>query len=331
MAPSETSSCSTAAEPARPLTITVCAGRWGGGGCGGGSGGGAGLSGERLGRELAEWRSQGSELAEWRSQVRELAESAAGCRTVKSGCRTVPAQAVHISTHWDLELWVSPERGCSPVEGSGLGLRLCIVCLHASQCSQWLCFSRRLLQRLSQGTVGGPGVVERWPTVHSNSAPKMGAARICGLWGHCRAPGPIWGVFGSSLGGRNRGVLQAEGQQMGSGVSLSVSLSVCLPVQMGQLVERWPLVHNALTLWDSGTMGQRMGVRSGGRSCGGGRSGGGCRRGGSSGGGCSGGGCSGGGCSGGGSSGGEAAVGVEAAVGGWWLQWWRLQWWGQQW
>ena len=165
------------------------------------------------GRELAEWRSQGSELAEWRSQVRELAESAAGCRTVKSGCRTVPAQAVHISTLWDLELWVSPERGCSPVEGSGLGLRLCIVCLHASQCSQWLCFSRRLLQRLSQGTVGGPGVVERWPTVHSNSAPKMGAARICGLWGHCRAPGPIWGVFGSSLGGRNRGVLQAEGRQ----------------------------------------------------------------------------------------------------------------------
>ena len=65
----EASSCSTAAEPARSLTITVCAGRWGGGGCGGGSGGGAGLSGERLGRELAEWRSQGSELAEWRSQA----------------------------------------------------------------------------------------------------------------------------------------------------------------------------------------------------------------------------------------------------------------------
>ena len=42
-------------------------------------------------------------------------------------------------------------------------------------------------------------------------------------------------------------MLQAEGQQTGSGVSLSV----CLPAQMGQLVERWPTVHNALTLWDS--------------------------------------------------------------------------------
>jgi hypothetical protein len=90
-----------ATEPAQPITITMCAGRRGGG-----SGGGTGLSGERHGRELAEWRSQGSELAEWRSQARELAESAAGrrtvksgCRTGKSGCRTVPAQAVHISTY----------------------------------------------------------------------------------------------------------------------------------------------------------------------------------------------------------------------------------------
>ena len=67
----------------------------------------------------------------------------------------------------------------SPVEGSGLGLRLCIVCLHASQCSQWLCFSRRLMQRMSQEAVGGMGqwVVETWPTVHSNNAPKMGAVR----------------------------------------------------------------------------------------------------------------------------------------------------------
>ena len=154
----ETSCCSTAAEPARPLTITVCAGRWGGGGCGGGSGGGAGLSGERLVCELAEWRRQGSELAEWRSQASESAESAAGCRTAAAGCRTVPAQAAHISALWDWELWVSPERGCSPVEGTGLGLRLCIVCLHVSQCSQCLCLSRRLLQRLSQGTVGGIAV-----------------------------------------------------------------------------------------------------------------------------------------------------------------------------
>jgi hypothetical protein len=48
-----------------------------------------------------------------------------GCRTAKSGCRTVPAQAVHIPTYW--ELWVSPERGCSPVE-----VRLCIVSLVAA-------------------------------------------------------------------------------------------------------------------------------------------------------------------------------------------------------
>ena len=204
----ETSCCRTAAEPARPLTITVCAGRWGGGGCGGGSGGGAGLSGERLGRELAEWRSQGSELAEWRSQARELAESAAGCRTVKSGCRTVPAQAVHISTHWDLELWVSPERGCSPVE-----VRLCIVSLASvSQCSLFLCFSRGLLQRTSQGAglAMGQWVVERWPTMHSNSASKMGAARNWVLRGDCRAETGF--LSGSTLCSRTRGVLQAEGR-----------------------------------------------------------------------------------------------------------------------
>ena len=180
----ETSCCRTAAEPARPLTITVCAGRRGGGGCGGGSGGGAGLSGKRPVRELAEWRSQGSELAEWRSQARELAESAAGCRTVKSGCRTVSAQAVHISTHWDWELWVSPERGCSPVE-----VRLCIVSLASvSQCSLFLCFSRGLLQRTSQEAVLAMGqwVVERWPTMHSNSASKMGAARNWVLRGIAR-------------------------------------------------------------------------------------------------------------------------------------------------
>ena len=204
----ETSCCRTAAEPARPLTITVCAGRWGGGGCGGGSGGGAGLSGERLGRELAEWRSQGSELAEWRSQARELAESAAGCRTVKSGCRTVPAQAVHISTHWDLELWVSPERGYSPVE-----VRLCIVSLASvSQCSLCLCFSRGLLQRTSQGAglAMGQWVVERWPTMHSNSASKMGAARNWVLRGDCWAETGF--LSGSTLCSRTRGVLQAEGR-----------------------------------------------------------------------------------------------------------------------
>jgi hypothetical protein len=201
---SETSCCRTAAVPARPLTITV--------------------SGERPARELAEWRSQGSELAEWRSQARELAESAAGCRTVKSGCRTVPAQAVHISTYW--ELWVSPERGCSPVEGTGLGLRLCIACLHVSQCSQCLCFSRRLLQRLSQGTVGGPGVVERWPTVHSNSAPKMGAARICGLRGHCWAPGPPRGAWIIPLQSE-QGRAASRGPADGVGC-LSLCLSVCL-------------------------------------------------------------------------------------------------------
>ena len=177
-----TSCCRIAAEPVQPITITVCAGRWGGG-CGGGSGGGAGLSGERPGSELAEWRSQGSELAEWRSQARELAESAAGCRTAAAGCRTVSAQAVHISTYW--ELWVSPERGCSPVEA-----RLCIVSLVSdSQCSLLLCLSRRLLQRTSQGAGGAMGqwVVERWPTMHSNNASKMGAARNWVLRGHYQA------------------------------------------------------------------------------------------------------------------------------------------------
>ena len=148
-----------AVEPAQPITITVCADRRGGG-----SGGGTGLSSERLGRELAEWRSQGSELAEWRSQARELAESAAGrrtvksgCRTGKSGCRTVPAQAVHISTY--RELWSSPERSCSPVK-----VRLCIASLVSdSQCSLFLYFSRGMLQRTSQGVVLAMGqwVVER--------------------------------------------------------------------------------------------------------------------------------------------------------------------------
>ena len=40
-----------ATEPSQPITITMCGGRWDGG-----SGGGTGLSGERLGRELAGWR-----------------------------------------------------------------------------------------------------------------------------------------------------------------------------------------------------------------------------------------------------------------------------------
>ena len=52
-----TSCCRTAAEPGQPITITVCAGMWGGGGWGGYRGDEAGLSGERQGRELAEWRS----------------------------------------------------------------------------------------------------------------------------------------------------------------------------------------------------------------------------------------------------------------------------------
>ena len=78
-----------ATEPAQPITITLCAGRRGLGL--GGSGGVAGLSGEGQEGGLAEWRSQGSELAGWRSKEWELAESAAGRRTVKSGCRTGPA------------------------------------------------------------------------------------------------------------------------------------------------------------------------------------------------------------------------------------------------
>ena len=128
-----TSCCRTAAEPAQPITVTVCAGRWGGGGCAGGSGGGAGLSGERPARELAEWRSQGSELAEWRSQVRELAESAAGCRTVKSGCRTVPAQAVHIPIGG---LWISHWKGLQP-----------------SGCIAWLSVLHACVVSASQGCV----------------------------------------------------------------------------------------------------------------------------------------------------------------------------------
>ena len=173
------------------MTITVCAGRWGLGL--GGSGGVAGLSGERQESELAEWRSQGSELAEWRSQERELAESAAGRRTVKSGCRTEPAQAVYISTS-NGELWRSHWKGLQPsrtVYMNGLS--------HACddydcQCS--LCLSMGLMQRTSQtspwgwGSTMGQWVVERWPTVHSNSAPKMGAARNWVLRGHCRSSDP---------------------------------------------------------------------------------------------------------------------------------------------
>ena len=88
-----------AAEPAQPVTIIVCAGRWGLGL--GGGGGGTGLSGEKQGRELAEWR----------SQQRELAESAAGCRTAETGCSTEPAQAVHIPIGG---LWVSHWKGLRP-------------------------------------------------------------------------------------------------------------------------------------------------------------------------------------------------------------------------
>ena len=67
------------------IIITVCAGRQ----QGGGSGGWSGLRGEGQASELAERCSQVSELAEWRSQASELAASgsAAGRKTVKSGCR----------------------------------------------------------------------------------------------------------------------------------------------------------------------------------------------------------------------------------------------------
>ena len=82
-------------EPAQPIIITVRAGRQQGG-----SSGGPGLSDERQGSELAEWRSQASELPESAARCRTVKP---GCRTVKSGCRT--AQAVHISTY--LELWQS--------------------------------------------------------------------------------------------------------------------------------------------------------------------------------------------------------------------------------
>ena len=168
-----------AAEPAHAMTITMCGGRRGGG-----SGGGAGLSGERQAWELAEWRNQGSELAEWRSQASELAESVAGCRTVKSGCRTVPAQVMHISTG---KLWFSHWKGPQP---SGCMSGLCMVCV-ACDCQCSPCFSRRLLQRTSQEAVLkstlvgsnsiGQWVAERWPTVHNNRAPKIRAAQI---WAH---------------------------------------------------------------------------------------------------------------------------------------------------
>ena len=123
------------------------------------------------------------QLAEWRSQESELAESAAGCRTGKSRCRTVPAQAVHTPIGG---LWFSHWKGPQP---SGCMSGLCMVCV-ACGCQCSLCFSRRLLQRTPQEAVPKPTlvgismgqwVVERWPTVHSNSAPKMGAARI---WAH---------------------------------------------------------------------------------------------------------------------------------------------------
>ena len=131
-----------------------------------------------------------------------------GCKTGKSGCRTVPAQAVHIATYW--ELWLSPERGYSPVDR----LRLCIVSVVSdNQCSLFLCFSRRLLQRTSQGAVLAMGqwAVEKCPTVHSNSAPKMGAARNWVLRGHCQAC-PSGFLSGSTLCSRTRVVLQAEGR-----------------------------------------------------------------------------------------------------------------------
>ena len=155
-----------AAQPAQPITITVCADRW----QGGGRDGKPGLKCERQeselaerhsqGSELAERRSQGSELVERRSQVSELAERASGCRTVKSGCRTVSAQAVHISID---ELWLSHWKGPQP---SGCMSMVCVAC--ECQCS--LCFSRGLLQRTSQeallkstlvGTSMGQWVVER--------------------------------------------------------------------------------------------------------------------------------------------------------------------------
>ena len=200
-----------AAEPAQLVTIMVCAGRWGLG-LGGGGGGRTGLSGEKQGRELAEWRSQGTELAEWRSQQRELAESAAGCRTAETGCRTEPAQAVHIPIGG---LWVSHWKGLRPSQC--MPLVECIACL-SSQCFTRLC------QRMSQtagkstlvGTSVGQWVVERWPTVHSNRAPRMGAARNWVLRGHCQA-GPSGFLSGSTLCSRTRGVLQAEGREGGLG------------------------------------------------------------------------------------------------------------------
>ena len=87
-----------------------------------------------------------------------------------------------------------------------------------SQCSLFLCLSRRLLQRMSQraGWAMWQWVVERWPTMHSNSASKMGAARNWVLRGHCQA-GPSGFLSGSTLCSRTRGVLQAEGREGGLG------------------------------------------------------------------------------------------------------------------
>jgi hypothetical protein len=62
----------------------------------------------------------------------------------------------------------------------------------------------------------GQWVVERWPTVHSNRAPKMGAARNWVLRGHCQAD-PTGVLFGSTLCSRTRGVLQAEDREGGLG------------------------------------------------------------------------------------------------------------------
>ena len=104
-------------------------------------------------------------------------------------------------------------------------VRLCIASLVSdSQCSLFLCFSRGLLQRTSQGAVLAMGqwVVERWPTVHSNRAPKMGAVRNWVLRGRCQAC-PSGFLSGSTLCYRTRGVLQAEGREGGLGHDVEVT------------------------------------------------------------------------------------------------------------
>ena len=92
---------------------------------------------------------------------------------------------------------------------------VCVAC--DAQCN--LCFSRRLLQRTPQeavlkftlvgSTSMGQWVVERWPTVQRNSAPKMGAARI---WARQEALLRVTPRCGSRWG-----VLQAEGRERGLG------------------------------------------------------------------------------------------------------------------